>query len=207
VTANVVITANIYNLSIFNQLWLERHRIFTETELTSPENAFLPVVVQIETDACQLLVMPDRLQMTLKAPDDAGPALDKVCTIIRLLPETPYTALGLNAVWNLSVDEGDTVPDFTRRNFAVPHHPLYAYFEGQDARFGTYVSKSFREFRLRGDIKPVRVVPTAAEMIQLSFNFNLDLHAGQDNVAVIIAGVERWMEAFRETQTIADMLT
>lgn len=205
--ANVVITANTFNLSIFNQLWLERHGIFTEGELTSAENVFLPVVVQVSAENCHLLIVPERLQMTLKTPDNPEPVLEKVRSIVHLLPETPYTAIGLNAIWNLSMDEGDSVSDFTRRNFAVPGHPLYDYFSDQDAKFGTYVSKPFGSFQLRGDIKPIIIVPTGTEMVQLSFNYNLDLQPGGDNIGAITGALAQWADAFQETQTIMGMLS
>jgi hypothetical protein len=207
-TANVVITANTFNMSIFNQLWLERNGIFTENELTSPDNAFVPVFVQVAGQTCHLLVVPERLQVTFKDPEDPEPVLDKVRNIVGLLPETPYTALGLNAMWFLSMDDGDTIPGFTRRNFAVPGRALFNYFRDDgDSKFGTYVSKSFGDFRLRGDFKPVTVIGTDEEKVQLSFNFNLDFLPGVDNVPAIRNALTRWTEAFQETKTIMDMLT
>jgi hypothetical protein len=206
-TANVVITANIFNMTIFNQIWLQRHEIFTEEELTSsPENVFMPLLVQVSTQNCHMLVVPERLQMTLHTPADPGTALGKVRTIVQLLPETPYTALGLNAIWHLSIGAGERINEFTRRNFAVPGHPLYDYFSIEDAKFGTYVSKSFRDFRLRGDFKPV-IIPSGADMVQMNFNFNLDLSGRSDKAAAIQSGLNQWMDAFHETETIIDKLT
>jgi len=203
--ANVVITANVFNVSIFSQLWLQRHEIFREEEFISRETMFLPQLVQVGTETCHMLVVPERLQMILKTPDNPDPILDRVRSIVNLLPQTPYTALGLNMIWFLSMNEDERITDFTRRNFSVPNHPLYNYFSVEDAKFGAYISKQFAYFRLRADIKPVRL-PDGSEKVQLSFNFNFDLPS-VDNVAEVInESLTRWTEAFQETQTITDML-
>ena len=68
--SNIVITANTFNMSIFSQIWLEKHGIFTEQELTAPNAIFAPGIMQIGTNGCHLLLLPERLQMTFANPEE-----------------------------------------------------------------------------------------------------------------------------------------
>ena len=130
-----------------------------------------------------------------------------VTKIVKLLPETPYTALGLNTVWNVLMDEGEDTTKFTRRHFAIPGRPLYEHFKEENAKFGAYFSKAFGPFRLRTGIKPVKLSPPGVDAIQLSANFNIEFNADEkDKVSLILDGVDRWTAAFQEAKDILDLL-
>ena len=91
----------------------------------------------------------------------------------------------------------------TRRLFSVPNNALFARFEGGSAKFGAYMSREFGGFRLRLDIKPLRVAlaPDGVEedRLQFNFNFHADVSPGPDAVAVIAAKLARWNEVRQET--------
>jgi hypothetical protein len=202
--ANVVIIANTFNVSIFSQLWFVKHEIFTENELASGESIFFPVVTQIGTSDCHLLIVPERLQLTLKSPETNSIPLSKVNKIVNLLPETPYVALGMNVSWELIFNENVDVGVFTRENFVVPNHRLSDHFSSEDARFGAYLSKDFDVFRLKLDIKPVisKDLTGNVEKVHLTFNFHLDLSSYEDKAQIIKNNLIKWDNIFSETENI-----
>jgi hypothetical protein len=145
--------------------------------------------------------------MILKAAQANAAPLDKVRKIVEVLPETPYTALGLNIMWTLKMEGPEDLGEFTWRNFAVPHHPLYESFHSPDARFGTYLSSNFSGFRMKLEIKPVTIenvtLPTKA--VSLNFNFHLDIGNVADKATIIKANLMKWTEAFSEAERVAQI--
>jgi len=208
VTANAVVVAKTFNVSIFTQMWLVRSGIFEENEFVADECASLPVLSQVGTATCNLLVVPERLQLTMKAPSASPREFERIRKIVGLLPQTPYDALGLNILWDVIPSESEGVGNFTHGRFAVPLTPLRDAFAASDARFGAYLSRDFEGFRLKLDIKPVTVAtPTSTgELVRLSFNFHLDLGAVPDRTGRISSGLDKWQAVFGESERIADMV-
>lgn len=208
VTANVVVAANTFNVSIFNLLWLTKNGVFTESEMLSDDCVFVPVAAQVGTPNCHLLVLAERLQLTLKVPQKDVTPLDKVKRIVELLPQTPYTAVGLNIVWDMVPGEDEDLGAVTRMLFAVPERPLYKQFMDANARFGAYMSKDFAGFRLKLDLKPAMVEPdtSRAEVVRLHFNFHLDVGGLVDKKEAVLAAVGKWSTAYAESDAIAGLL-
>ena len=211
VHANVVLVARQFNPTIFSQTWLTRHGLVSEDDFSNgAESLFTPPVVQVRSREFVLLVLPEQLQFAPDAAvEDQGKlVLEKVGTIVTLLPETPYTAVGLNYHWHL-VPERAHIARVCRALF-FRTNPLYECFDQDDARFGGYLSKDVFGGRLKLDIKPIRV-GTPAEMeerLQLAFNFHADLSRenpvdqiremlgswdrAKDHARQIVSGVEKW---------------
>jgi len=205
--ANIVVVANQFNVSLFNLLWFIKNDIFREEDVIASESIFIPVAVQIGTPNSHLLIVPERLQMMLKKPEQDQAPVESVIKIIQKLPETPYVALGMNVIWHLSFDDGNELGEFTRRNFTHPSHRLFSHFSDADARFGAYLSKNFDAFRLKLDIKPVMVGvgTTKAEKLQLSFNFNLDIANCQDKASSMKESLAKWPDIFAEAIDIVNL--
>ena len=66
-------------------------------------------------------------------------ALEKVGAIVRLLPQTPYAAVGLNFTWLVQPSASD-YDGFCRALF-FRTNPLFTPFDTGDARFGGYLSR------------------------------------------------------------------
>lgn len=198
VGANVVVAARQFNPTIFTQLWLVDHGIAAREDFVGGDSFILtPPFVQFRTPAYLLLVMPEQLQfvplpITEKA---AEMVLEKVGAIVRLLPQTPYVAVGLNFHWFLVPGASDY--DAFCRALFFRTNPLFASFDTGDARFGGYLSRDVLGTRLKLDIKPVKIggpmMPTP-EILQLVFNYNVDLK-GANTVEQIEETLSRWNEA------------
>lgn len=208
-TANVVVVANTFNVSIFDQMWLLKNEVFSEEEFSSGNCTFVPPgMSQIDTTACTLLVVPERLQFSLKPPDLEPEKLDKVRKVIELLPETPYAALGLNIVWDVMPSEEQEFGGFTRTMFGPPLGTLGTRFDTSDARFGSYMSRNFEVFRLKLDIKPAKLATAygSKEVLRHSFNFHLELGNRSDKAEAIQDGLAKWDVAFTESEEIVDLV-
>lgn len=94
-TANVVILASNCNPSIVSKEWLRRKRVFTDTVRNFVHT---PVLSLVESDQFRLMVDESRLQFTVrKVTQDNLSALTTIPQrFVKALPETPYTAVGLN---------------------------------------------------------------------------------------------------------------
>lgn len=194
---SVVVVARNFNPTIFTQLWLVRHNIFTEKEVQ--ENfIFTPMAVNLTTPDCAFLAIPDRIQLGfINDTVDQPKLIDRTLgQIVSLLPETPFTAVGFNLGWTLSPKIPDEFAKINRKYFLSSEDPLAKFFQESSCRFGSYFSKDVAMGRLRLDIKPVIVPATSgsSDALQLAFNFNLDLKEG-DKPKQVLEFLASWNTA------------
>ena len=134
----------------------------------------------------------------------------KVGKMIRALPHTPYSGVGLNFVWHVQPEDAD-ICALSRRLFYLPDSPVFQALATDDARFGAYLSKNMLGCRLKLDIKPItrRSEEETTELLQFAFNFHLDVPGEEENVVVRMIGqqLERWNEAREEAVQIVQCVT
>lgn len=201
----VVIAARQFNPSVIKQLWLVKRGVLSEDDCTEG-CVFSDEFVQVRTAQFNLLVVPPQLQYspTVVVEEEQQQIVTKLGTIVKELPHTPYSAIGLNVTWNLTPTDHD-ISGMTRRLFYQPDKPLFQIFDTPDSHFGSYLSKDFQGFRLKLDVKPVHIaaedVPAHVE-IQFSFNFHHDLN--ENAAEEIQANLLKWNDIVRETERIVD---
>lgn len=205
ISENVVILANRFNLSIFNQYWLIDNGIIDQEDLKAGYT-FTPVLNQIQTQDYQLTIVPDRLQLDIHPVTDEN-AVDliesKIGKIIEKLPHTPYTALGLNFVY-LYTPDADNFPKYTRSIFLNPESPLSIKFTDENARFGGYFIKDMLDFRVMLNARPVTTPSKGDQMIDkinFDFNFHLDLK-DEEKHKTILEYLKKWNELKEITEDI-----
>jgi hypothetical protein len=203
---NVVVIARNLNPSLFSQLWLVKQKIVNEEDF-APNCTFSQFFTQVFTPDFQLLVVPDRLQFTLteKSKDNTEFIKEKVGTIIRNIPHTPYRAIGTNFHWLVAPDPPTDFIEFMHKLFVKHGIPIYDQFLESDARFGAYLSKDIFGARLRLDIKPVKPASSekfekVSESLQLIFNYQLDLAEGVGIIDTMLAFLDQWnqMKSYSE---------
>lgn len=204
-TANVVVVARQFNPWIFDQIWLIDNGIASREDFRGDNFTLTPPFVQFSTPEYTLMVVPEQLQFTPRLMNEHTGILvrEKVGRITELLPQTPYVALGLNFLWHIAPGDREFA-QFSRSLFFCDN-PLFSSFDSEDARFGGYLSKKgIGEGRLRLDVKPVRFAAEGegSEVLQFSFNYNLDLPRGSDAVAQMLATLERWDQARTESSQV-----
>jgi hypothetical protein len=152
-----------------------------------------------------MLVVPEQLQFVPVGPPERHQALvaEKLGTIVRTLPHTPYRALGLNFSWHLVPETGD-VRALTRGLFFRDDRPLYQHFRDGNANYGAYLSKDFAGFRLRLDIRPILVPTERGQENRLQFAFNFQRDVADGGAGQIEECLRHWDEVRREAESIID---
>ena len=195
--ANVVIIARQFNPSIISQYWLIKNGIFTEEEI-QPDSIFSPVIANVLSKDCQVLVLPEQLQFTSTLTDTAAQELliSKLGKIVQTLPHTPFIAVGLNFSWQVYDEDDASNAALGRKLFFRDDSPLYKFFDVDDARFGSYMSRDILGCRLKLDIKPVTVPCPEGASNRLHFGFNFHLQLIEDDKAESILNLfQKWDEA------------
>lgn len=202
----VVLVAHQFNPSIITQTWLVRNGLLNEEEM-QPGYVFTDMFVQVRSNRFNLLVLPDQLQFvpTVAEDDEQNVISEKVGIIVRILPHTPYRAIGLNFSWHL-IPRDANVARLSQELFFNPEKPLYRLFNASNAHFGAYLSKDVLDFRLKLDVKPILIAQGEGKenRLQFLFNFHADL---TDNPADQIQRyLVRWNDVKRESEAIVDAI-
>jgi hypothetical protein len=205
VASVAVVVAQQFNPTIIKEGWLQKRMILAEGDLRDG-SIFTDFVVQVRTEQFHMLVLQEQLQFVPSVPlaQQQQLIVEKLGALIQQLPETPYTALGLNFVWHLTAADGNTTPR-ARELFWRGGNPLYERFGAPDASFGAYLSKDVAGFRLKLDIKPVTAPgeDRTRHLLQFAFNFHHDV-TGDDRAPAVVERLHHWDAARREAEEIID---
>jgi len=195
---NVVIVARNFNPTIFSQLWLVKHEIFSEKDVQE-QFVFTPMVVSVTTPEVNFLGVPDRIQLGFANDKlDSQGVIERILgRIVKELPHTPFQAIGFNLAWTISPKNPKEFQKLNKTFCPPKNNPLTKYFVEPDCRHGSYLSKNVPMGQLRLEIKPVIVPdsPSSSEAIQLAFNFNRDLPEGS-KPSQIHEFLASWDDAF-----------
>lgn len=215
--SSIVIIAKDFNLSIFKPLWFIKNDIFREEELQA--NILIsPPAVQIPSEHFQFTALPDRLQMLIPkhysdAEDDIARVLRR---IVRTLPHTPYTAVGLNFNYLIAPETEDRFSAWNRKLFASALSRKLQSSRDKNARFGSYVSFDVLETRLKIDIKPIKASANikvvykswheGQDLVRLNFNFHSDVGSTDSPMNSVLDKLGKWSEAFALSQDLTGMI-
>lgn len=178
--ASIVLTAQSFNPSIFTETWLGRNSILNVDSLKGAR-VFLSDIAKFETEEVDVLVVPNKMQITFGIHGVNGEfeiARKIPIRIIEVLPHTPYQALGINFDFYVMPPEEQDFLTYNRKLLGTGEYNLIQEFSVADARFGRYFSKDYENARLKLDIKPViKPEPVKGgtsnrDLIQFSFNFH-----------------------------------
>lgn len=214
---SIVIVARDFNPTIFKPFWLKKNDIFLEQELQGSV-VITPAAVQIPTENYQFTVLPDRVQMVIprnysKAEDDINRILGG---IVKTLPHTPYTALGLNFNYLIAPDSEGKFSEWNRKLFASSFSRKIRYSKDNNARFGSYVSFDFLGARLKIDIKPIKALKNIEslceswhenqDLIKFNLNFHSDVSNAESPVDAILATLNKWPDALSYSEKLMGMI-
>lgn len=170
---------------------LVRSKIIDESD----SGIYTPGFVQIKSQHFDLLALPDRLQFSPNLDANGGEAVrQKLCTLVRTLPHTPYTAMGMNFTWHTQ-PLGSDIGRKSRSLFFNEAHPLRDDFNDGDPRFGGYCSKTIFGMRLKLTMLPaINTSKPTEDFLQLAFNYHLDVTPASA-VDVISESLNKWNDA------------
>lgn len=206
--AAVVLLADTYNVSIFNQIWLVESGILTKDEILNGQTLQSPVAVNVVCDDFELLIVSDRAQLTFhKKFQEMGEIVKRIFKgITANLPHTPFMAIGINLDYQI---EAQGNANFNRRIksiFLTEQNPLAKHFQADDARFGLYLSQDVEPgVRLRLDIKPI---PTenGNDAESIKFNFHKELRGSADKVIEVNKMLDRWAAYLESANSLTNEL-
>jgi hypothetical protein len=214
--SSTVLVANDVNVSIFKSAWFGRNQVISEDEMLD-DVLISPGIVQIPTRNFQVIIVPNRIQFFLPPQrfDVGQQEIDRVLgTIVRLLPHTPYTAIGLNFEYIVTPPSADTFYEWNRKWFSAPLVEKFPEAKDKTSRFGSYFSMDSLEMRLKIDIKPVNVtqeiknlkLSSRQEFMRINFNFHEDLPESP-SPDFIIEILKRWTKASETARNFAANLS
>ncbi len=211
VSATAVVVANHFNLSIFQPMWFLRNGVLREEELT--QNVLIsPGVVAIPTSDFFLTLLPERLQMQILQrayPNATAELLRVIGGIVRLLPHTPYAAIGFNFDVTVSPPDGRPFGEWNREGFLVPRMANVAGAASANARFGGYASYDLNGGRLKINIVPVKLPQPGlgtneqgvGEHMHATFNYHTDVPQPPEP-DFVVGRLEIWESVFDEVRNV-----
>lgn len=214
--SNIVIVASNFDLSIFNLFWFVEQGIIAKDDIDFKSSIFAPQAVVLDTKKMMLQILPNHIICTVKDLSSATSyALHNLINLLNKAPAAPYQAMGVNFAWDLLGDENTDIWQSTSFLFGLQEKsPLKAAFATSDSLFGYYASKNSNGFRLKLDIKPMRLPndkDAAADpkhIIRCSFNYHYDLAFNQITPQDIANSLikDKWQCLFDESSKIAASL-
>jgi hypothetical protein len=194
VGSNAILIAKQFNPSIIRDFWLVDNGLLSRDDFL-PGCVHTDAFVNVRSRRFSLVVVPDQLQFVpIGEPEELQDiVVEKLGAIVRTLPHTPFSAVGLNFVWHVRLED-ESIEEVTRGMFAAPDHiPLHRAFLEPDAKFGAYCSKDALGCRLKLDVKPIIV--KEENRIQFAFNFHLGLPQEGSADEQIVETFRKWDEA------------
>ena len=197
IKSNIVVVAENLNPSIFRETWLVKEGVFTEDEIV-PESFFSSVSVNVVTPSVELLIVPERLQLTLKTDEKQDEIVKRVLgNIVKVLPHTPYRAVGINFHWILELSDQSKLPKVTQEMFLSEENPLRNIFDTEDTVVGVYLSKDELEMRLKLNVKPIKGsgINVGKEALQFNFNFDKSINNAEKATGIVLETIDKWLAA------------
>lgn len=214
---SVVIAANELNLSIFKPVWLCQFDILRPDELTE-SSLISAAAIQIPSPTFQLVILPNRLQMTFPSSDvDAtiGPLNRVLGGILRALPHTPLVGLGMNFDFFVTPPVGDSYEKWNAESFATKAALGISCVADARPRFGSYFSMQVEGMRLKVDAKPVRgavaspqvvkALEAASEWMHFGFNYHQDLDQNAPTKHALEL-LPKWSTVVRHAQSVVNQI-
>ena len=119
---NVIVTGH-WNIPLLSQVWLADHDIVLREEFLPGQSIFTPAMIQVGTLEFGLFAIEDRIQFAPTCEDAKGRLIaEHWGCLVELLPQTPYTGVGLNFIWHYRPSGTATISSTGRRLFFKRTH-------------------------------------------------------------------------------------
>jgi hypothetical protein len=194
--------------SSFNSYWLVKNGILKEEELNN-NHIFTNNIVELNGDDYILTITGNSFQIRAKDNlQDLDHCInDKLDKIIDVTTNTIYVSVGVNFNWIIEPKDGD-FKKLSRDLFFKNDSSVFAFFDKEDATFGSYMSKDFDDARLKLDIKPIYTNQDLADKkgaIHFNFNFHYDIPEG-DRSEKLKLFIKKWNLFYNESNRIIESL-
>jgi len=167
-----------------------------------------PAVNVFPAEKFELMILPERVQMRFhpKGYPTAQEELKRVIGgIIRVLPHTPYAAMGFNIDFRVCEPVGIDFAKWNRQLFTAEASSRITDSADNAARFGCYVSFNSLGGRMKINMLPVHEQQVAntpsgmssseADSVQVAFNFHTDI-VQPPSTELMVQVLDRWDNVF-----------
>jgi len=180
---NIVILAKNHNPSIISKEWLRDKKII-EGDITNFVHT--PAFSVVETEIVSIVEDPDRLQISLKKdfPENVTRLQEIACRYIEQLPETPYTAIGINYLYSIYSEK-----NVMTRIYSVNEEKFSKLFP-ESYQLGSFIKFKYGDFLVRFSLQP------EDSKIIADINFHCEVQNTQ--------GIRDGMERFPQTKGKAE---
>jgi hypothetical protein len=213
----LVVVANDVNISIFKPWWLIKNNIIREEEIVG-DVIVSPVAVSIPTAEFILGIFPNRIQLAFQLHNtNIQENINRVAIqIIKKLPHTPYTGIGLNFNYFIVPEQKDFF-EWNKIHFTSDFTKKVSLGQETKPKYGSYFSFDIFGGRLKLDIKPVVADEAISilvaewsrgkDLMRASFNFHYEIDIQKESIDKIVDVLRLWTEAQKESERIVNQLT
>ncbi len=169
VRADIVVLASAHNPSIMSPEWLRNKGLLAEKPINFIHT---PDFSLFESDSYTITLDRQRLQIVAHSAEQDQSTVRSIARIaggyIALLPEIPYTALGLNFSWSMASDDEIKAPGIELR--LNPDRDWRDILEEQDLAYGGVIYARKDPYRLT-----ITITPENESNLIYKFNFHYDI--------------------------------
>jgi len=199
--AGIVITAEVFNPSVFSETWLIQNGIIPP-DAFSGLRIFSSEVTQFAAIDTQVTVLPLRMQINFpinNSKDDFKFQINIASKTISLLPQTPYRALGINFDFLVTQPQDQDFKEYNHRLLGEGSYSLISEFSSNNPKFGRYFSKDYGDARLKLDIRPVKAGPDNKDSLQFAFNFHHEVFMLEQAARVdkLLSYINSWSSLYQ----------
>lgn len=176
---NIVLIGN-FNPSNFDKYFFIKNNIASESQILGNSLFNAIGAVQLITTEFNILISVNQIIITDLIPDNNNDKISEIISsIIQLGNLVTITAMGINFNW-LVTDESKSFNKLSRDLFYRDNIEILSnYFNTDDSMFGLYASKTFKDSRLKLDIKPSdlqnKITQIKISGIMFGFNFHFEI--------------------------------
>lgn len=197
---------------IFDKYFFIKNKILQEEQIL-PHSVFGDLNRTIYSENYRILIGIGKLIIVAAHSDSFEDKINKVVEMIINAANLTDVSLGFNFDWKFFLEGGQTPEKISKALFYNDKNPVHSkYFNVDDAAFGFYASKNFKNSRLRLDVRPISLLPLGSgasvqdkkHVLQFQFSFQENISA-DNSVPESIQALNNFDDYFKETINIISL--
>ncbi len=205
---NVVLVGE-FKASLFDKYFFIKNNITTEDDILE-DSIFTPEISRLITSELHVTIMPHQVVINDIQQNSDIVRATSIAKIIVGTSNLVASAMGINLHWFLFGDKNENIIHLTKDLFFNREEKISKnFFDTDDAAYGLYLSKTFKDARLKLEIKPAtlsRIEDNIEEkVLTFVFNYHIDLNNDEDNNKLILSVLDESSQYYEESQRIIDI--
>ena len=183
-----IVLVGVFNPSKFEKYFFIKNNLFNEEDIL-PESQFHSQLTQVLTVKYNILILSNQIIVTFLEKESADLEInDFLKSFLTKIEIHDINLMGFNFDYAIEFENTVLTNAFSRQSFSNSNSDLYTkFFNSEDAAFGAYMSKDFKDSRLKLDIKPAKVQEIGKDQIPknvILFSFNLNFEIKNKGITI-----------------------